>query len=417
MNYSHKSSVLGLVILLSISLNSLGQPIDFLEGYIIKANNDTIYGLIRNENSISNQKDCFFKEDGSEQIVLYNPKDLNGYQIINRNEYLSKLITVNKFSTQQVFIERIVTGKINLYRYFTEVGRRYFIEKENEGRFLELIENKNSFRGLLNYTLSDCKYANTDVFKLPYKESAFIERISQYNNCDNPIDIGDFQLPTSIPNNQFERPRPTRVISFGPIIGGGLDQISISTNNINFVHLDKTNFKSYQSLNFGFFSKISVPSLNNKVGLTLELLYGFRKFKGDYEVLIPPNITNRNFALLEMHSLMVPIIVDYMPLSSKLAPIFEIGISPRFAFDEVNTNILEEEVDNTVLVNQSEVFKFRPMEIAVSFGIGASLSISEKKKMGLKLRYLLGNGLDNEPGSNLSNTSNLQILLSYHFIK
>jgi len=60
--------------------------------------------------------------------------------------------------------------------------------------------------------------------------------------------------------------------------------------------------------------------------------------------------------------------VNFKPFDSKWEPYFEVGVTTRFDFDEVNARVFEEEIANTVFINQSEVFEFKPSRDCPSIG-------------------------------------------------
>lgn len=66
---------------------------DFFEGYIIKNNNDTVYGLIKLGGFVQNAKECVFKKDPYSKTTKYFPSDLLGYKFIKGKYFVSEMIS------------------------------------------------------------------------------------------------------------------------------------------------------------------------------------------------------------------------------------------------------------------------------------------------------------------------------------
>jgi len=99
----------------------------FLEGFVIKANGDTVTGFIdAKDKKIYNI--CSFKKNLDANATRYRPDQLIGFRIDDGKFFQSKLITVDK-SEKHVFLEYLVKGKANIY-YYRDSDDHYFIETE-----------------------------------------------------------------------------------------------------------------------------------------------------------------------------------------------------------------------------------------------------------------------------------------------
>ena len=63
---------------------------DFKNGYIITANQDTIYGYVNNNSYYDNSQFCEFKTSKNDSVIKYTPKELFGYRFIDGKFYISK---------------------------------------------------------------------------------------------------------------------------------------------------------------------------------------------------------------------------------------------------------------------------------------------------------------------------------------
>lgn len=124
-----------LIALLAIAFSANGQ-LNFKKGWIVTAANDTVYGTINDAGGMRNSRVCVFKAIGENKIVKYAPEDLLSYRILGEKYYVSRKISHN-YKTISCFLEVMMEGRINLYRY--NVAAVYYIEKE--GHELSILKN------------------------------------------------------------------------------------------------------------------------------------------------------------------------------------------------------------------------------------------------------------------------------------
>jgi len=70
-----------LLLITHLSIGSVLGQVNFKEGRVITTNNDTLYGLIRDNGLIRNTKVCLFKETKGGKTVKYYPEDIQSYLI------------------------------------------------------------------------------------------------------------------------------------------------------------------------------------------------------------------------------------------------------------------------------------------------------------------------------------------------
>jgi hypothetical protein len=149
----------------------IGQT-DFLPGYIIKPNLDTVRGTINSRNFHTNSMFCEFKMNGSNEVVRYTPDDLFAYRISDGKYYIAK-----DLNGQRVFLEYVIKGKLNIYFYQDDrgVGNYYasrdsmpltVLDYSSEIREVDgvqmLYESKDYIRKL-NYYTADCPQLSSDI--------------------------------------------------------------------------------------------------------------------------------------------------------------------------------------------------------------------------------------------------------------
>ena len=83
-----------LLFLLFIPILVKSQPLGYNEGFIVKNNNDTLYGLIKNSEYFPHTAliDIKFKKDEHSSIERFSPDELKGFQI-GKVKYESKYLS------------------------------------------------------------------------------------------------------------------------------------------------------------------------------------------------------------------------------------------------------------------------------------------------------------------------------------
>ncbi len=171
-------SLFYLIALTLITLPGLAQE-NFVDGYVLLTETDTLYGQVNNGLYSDNAQQCLLKKDGKR--TTYRPQDIFGYRFIEGKFYISKELELDG-SVKSVFLEFLIDGQMDIFFLQDTKGRhRYFAEKEGdkiaeitkeesemvtseEGKTYEL--DRNRFKGPLFYFTSDVPGFNNEVNKL-----------------------------------------------------------------------------------------------------------------------------------------------------------------------------------------------------------------------------------------------------------
>lgn len=170
---------------------------NFLDGYIITENYDTIFGKIDNRNYYENSQYCHFKPSDKDSLVIYNPYQIYGYRFSNGKYYISKEI-----NNEKVFAEYLVHGKLDVYFLQDSIGdNHYFVAKDftrlEEIIYKEGIKNVNGvdkyyeskpFVGVLTYLTYDCPDLKSDIYSIKEPNHRNLIKVAEkYHNmtCDS----------------------------------------------------------------------------------------------------------------------------------------------------------------------------------------------------------------------------------------
>ncbi len=150
-----KTTIIFLLITLNVTINIFAQN-NFLPGYVVTFDNDTIEGFVEKSNARRMYSHCNFKR--KENIIKYSPNQIKAYSFSNGKSYISQIVDSS-------FVEALVLGTISLYRY----GSSFIVQKDDQKHTLtyskkeEIVDGKlmvkhdNMWRNILSYLSSDCR--------------------------------------------------------------------------------------------------------------------------------------------------------------------------------------------------------------------------------------------------------------------
>jgi len=153
----HKQLLLGLLFI----GGSLNAQTDFRPGYIVKLNNDTVFGTIDYRGDKLMGEVCRFKKNESE--TNYSPNDISEFRFIDSKYFVSK-----KIDGKNVFLEFLIKGKVGIYYLRDYKGDHYYLEKDSipiteipYEKGIKYVENTAYWHeskrhiGVLNYFMQD----------------------------------------------------------------------------------------------------------------------------------------------------------------------------------------------------------------------------------------------------------------------
>ena len=176
-------------ILVHFCTGVIAQP-DFKPGYIIKNNDDTVFGQIDYEGNVFNSKYCSFRENSSNQSFDYLPGQVKAYRFTGGKYYVSRHVTIDSVR-REVFLEYLVDGALKLYYLPQEF---YFIEKDNQE--LQILENtehtfkryartyiapSHQYVGILKIYLHDCPEISDEINNAKLDQSSLIKIAKDYH--------------------------------------------------------------------------------------------------------------------------------------------------------------------------------------------------------------------------------------------
>ena len=204
------------------------SPHNFVKGYILKPNGDTLKGQVDNAEWTDNPTSVRFRTDTKSEGKIYKFFEIMGFGILSpkvehyqkaviryHNERLEEpdlptywsrdsMKTEINFKTDTVFLWTLARGAINLFEFRNKEMNRYhyFIQKE-KGTIVELVDRKilvkyrgsvseqsvlekidfQTYRSQLRTALAKCASLEKDIKALNFSRDYIVKLIGKYNDC------------------------------------------------------------------------------------------------------------------------------------------------------------------------------------------------------------------------------------------
>jgi hypothetical protein len=423
MNSAIKQFLLKLYFILlftALGLQSNAQS-DYRSAYIVTNANDTIFGLIDYKNDKANSRICYFKKETGSQIVEYSPGQIQGYRFIDNKYYVSRFVNTG-VKEELIFLEYLLNGIVDIFYYRDGPDSHYFIDK-GDNRLLaltntekKLVVNNNPYDG--TYITYSKEYQNQLKYIFSASPSTYKKTSTVSLNHKSLIRISSDYHKEMCPNEEcivYEKKLPKVSRIFGPLIGFNL--ISAGTNNNftdNFFYLRNSDFdvKMYPSI--GFFYKVNMPYVNERLHLKYEAKYGkwslntstsaeFTSF-GEisyYDIKYVQNTFN-NTLLLGYE----------FPKQRRVKPNLQAGVFAEYFFKtNYSCKIEDRWILSGSLISKSDLKEnpFIEFDFGLTFGTGFTTKTANNRELFLDLKYQRGVGMSvmktpgyfQNPGSNI----------------
>jgi hypothetical protein len=248
---------------------------DYRPGFVIKPNNDTVYGFIGFKGDISHSRSCSFKPNKEGQAVEYGPEEIASYRFRDDKFYVSKEITINGVKEIK-FLEFLLNGAVQLYCYRSAYDVYFYIQKEGgdlmelrETDFVSEVDGKTYFTEDKKY-IGKLKYIFAETPELQQKiEQVTIDRKSL-------IDISTEYHDLVCTGNKcvvYKKKLPGLKMRIGPVIGYdqlSLNQLDFPISVVGVFGNFESDFDKSGSLCYGLLANIPLPYTNGKFELQYE---------------------------------------------------------------------------------------------------------------------------------------------------
>ncbi len=329
------------VSLVFITAGAFGQ-FNYKKGYVISAENDTLFGLIRDAGGSRNSEICYFKTDKKSKVVKYRPEDIKAYRFIGDKYYYSHALFF-KNEYRHVFMDVLLEGSVNLYYYWRNKETAYYIEKD-----------KGNVIGLINRELPEAQYSgslynvlNKVAYVEVYKDSLY-SVFKESTEVQNRIDEVEYNHKAII---AITKDYISETCSIGNCISyvKELSVLKESLGVFSGLHVSRINFWDKDiksgillSMPVGISYNFPLPRINDRVSFQIELISNnFDYNKSEIDMPLPEEEIH-----IKANTIGIPLLFKYKLPMNKITPSLALGKETIFVF---NSSVAKGSTDSWML--------------------------------------------------------------------
>ena len=181
-------------VLIFIFPSILFSQYDYAPCYIIKNSNDTVYG--HGKMAVA-QEFCVFSEDDKNEYKEYLPGEIKEFRIID-----DRLYKAYNIKGEELFLEYLIDGELDLFVKRGKYGDRYFIEKDSlpitelkygtleytDENNITYEKKNNQYMNILNFYMKDVPEMRSEINNIYYPEQRNLIQLAEnyhYKVCDD----------------------------------------------------------------------------------------------------------------------------------------------------------------------------------------------------------------------------------------
>lgn len=365
-----------LFFLLNITVYS-----QFKNGYIVKNNNDTIYGYIDFEGSIKNSEHCSFKLSEDSAISVYYPEDIKAFRFTD-SKYFSTFEIITNNVQKKVFLEWLIKGKASILIYTPDIKSRYYILLENDSlyelknteQFIKKNDavfksNKEEYKGALRYYFNDCPSISGQINNTAFTGNSLIKVAKTYHKktCHNSEECIVFE-------------DKNRKLKYSPgiIFSQVSSQLKLNNNLPGNVNISR-------SVGLGFTLNISnLPLISSKFSLGTQIMYSQLFYTYHFITDEKPYWFEDN-RMFKFNYLRMPFQLKYKFLYNKFTPFISLGLTANMRFHYTQYDRL---IMNYITKQFADyTYGIKPIQYGINTGIGFLYTINPKYLLNIAIEY------------------------------
>ncbi len=376
MNLSSSFRLISFTFFFSFLSTPVFAQLNFIPGYIITAENDTIYGEV-SKTFLNNYSECKFKKEG--QVQKYVASEIKGYGYTNGECFASQIV-------DGVFLELLVKGTMSLYSkenvfYVQKEGEEVYTLSETENKVStekgELVVKSSRWRGVLALLVEKYPQLKKKVFKIHFSERPLTTLVAKYNKLEGDI---------------FEEPKSTKKwidLQYTVQLGKRFSEIQIKKQGggkFDGINPDKFSTTGFQG---GLLLDISSPRTGDYLALETGVLFSKQSFSK--EVYRKP-IRTEIEAEIDQAIVSVPILGKLNLKTQKNNVFFKGGVLLNLFMDHTTRVSKEtEQVDESIyFYPEDKLYDARKQVFSLTAGLGYMRKIGAIS-VGIGVDYLYAN--------------------------
>jgi hypothetical protein len=392
---------------------------NFLPGYLINSDNDTILGFIDYQNWERNPETIHFRSGPDQKPQSFTPLDIKRFAVKDEH-YISAFVEMETsartagnleynssfiLSTATVFLQVLYEGEKNLFHLIDSDGiESFFIGSDTAPELLlykrylnveegdkDLIKENNRYLGQLTIYLQDCREITGQIAKTGYDQLSFENLFNYYYGCTQA-------------ESTFHKKVEKTHYKFGLAAGGSRTFMFFSGQYPN--NLPDTELEPSYNFLGALFLEILFPRNLRKWSLYNEIQYSSYVCSGEYVRFDMPDYYSGYLYHIGSNYLRLTNLVHRNFHFGKATLFVGIGISNDFLLKVTNEQlyIIRNSSGETITEGTAldETDNYLP---ALTLGTGFRYS-----HFHIELRYQVGDGLSPYIGLNSANRTTSAIL-------
>jgi hypothetical protein len=421
MSTTARNFIYTMVLLPGIFLSqNMASQQNYLPGYIIMLNRDTVRGFIDYRNWDQNPTRITFKNEVSGSSSIYRPMEIKSFGVLDevyesalveRESSLTSLHYLQydpalQIETDTVFLQTIVSGTKDLLYLKDRDGKDQFYVRQDSGyslliykKYIKMLDDRRiqlqeksivmenkKYQGQLTVYLQDCAGIRDLLKYTGYNKQDMEKLFVRYYACTNaPL--------------KFKKKTEKIFTQFGVMLGYCNTRVEFKSEDN---YLTKVNFKPSSYFTAGLFLNLVLPRNQGKLSINNELIYTGYRISGHFDDRYNPATIDIAYNYIKINN-----ILRYKFPVRNFFIFANAGMSNGFVVSETNKRY------NESIFHQNTVDKAigdtRKYEQGYIIGIGSAY-----KKFMFEFRLENGNGISVYQSLNTP-TRRLYCFLGYMF--
>jgi len=391
-----------------VQFSIFGQE-NFMAGYIISPEGDTIRGKVDFRDWANNPEKVSFAANPSNEIIPLSPEDILGFGVegahyvsattdvgtdSRKTANLDNRASLNK-TVKSIFLQSLIQGDKSLY-YYNEIGDKehFYIRDKSKFQLLEfkeyysydrfgkkLIKENNKYLGQLRLYLTDCESIQSHLQKVKYTKSSLRNLFEKYYSC----------IPQE---GTFDKQKEGFEIKWGIIAGGVSSNLIFKSGLQSNASLVKADIKPSHNVMLGISLEAVILKNQKKWSIYNELLYSANTFADGWENYRNETGYSKTEIDLGLSYLKLNNMIRYKYPVSGIKLFGNIGISNALAFNVTNKKITEIQFEEDYHLREGKVLdETRNYEQGLLVGFGMELN----SNLTVEFRHERSNGMSPYP--------------------
>ncbi len=408
----------GLIFLFPLFLSAQDN---FLPGYIVSREGDTVSGLVEYLDWKINPDNIYFKENKEKVARLLTPQDITSFGFsgfiyrsktvkvseLPRSNSNASYLTVPESKISAKFLTLVVESRVSLFQYIDELDiDHYYIEITGDTldelihykyRAVEngkdVVKTNNRYTGQLTYYLRSCEEVRKSIQEVRYDIEDLSDLFIRFNHCNG--DSITYQLDL---NDQMPSQRRRSRLKIGVSAGMTFSRLNFHGHS-GLPYLDNTSFPGSLNPAFGLLLSIEPANARGKWSVVTDVIVRGYRTSTSYLFRYSDEWTRNYQVELGGTYITVNPMWRYYFLTGKVRPYMNAGLYMGSIVSRTNTLITEEDYYGDVSTRTSFAVSSGMIDFGITAGAGVCI-----RKFSIDLRYNLG-GFNNWDAD-----SNLQVI-------